>query len=180
VGFAGAGGGSAGFAAGGGPPIDPCSPTNGGFESCDGIDNDCDDVIDENGCPATCQGVEDSGSGYMICDSMVTWDEAALACAAENLRLATVESTETNQTLMALMYPADGSQDFSFFWIGLSRVDSSSPFTWASGSPLAGYTNWRGGTPGTAGVADCVQVNTAGEWIASRCDFLKRYACELE
>jgi hypothetical protein len=169
-------GGSSGSAGAGSPP---CSPTNGGFESCDGLDNDCNGTIDDNGCPATCQGVASAGSGYMRCDTMLTWDAAVAACAAENLLLMTVDSAAQNQVMMDVMYPADGSQDFSFAWIGLSRTDSASPFTWADGSPLGTYSNWSGGAPSNAGVANCTQVNNSGEWVNSRCDFLKRYICEL-
>jgi hypothetical protein len=116
----------------------------------------------------------------MRCDTMVTWAEAAAACAAENLLLVTVETPEKNQALLELMFPPDGSQDLSFIWIGLSRVDSSASWTWADGSPWEGYDAWSNGPPGTAGMADCTQVNTTGQWLASRCSFLKRFACELE
>lgn len=167
----------------GAPPIaidaGGCTPSNTGFESCDGIDNDCDTLIDEDGCPTTCHGAATADNGYMVCDELVGYDVAAAACESQGLLLVTIDSAELNQALSELMYPADGSMDQLYFWIGASRVDSSSAWTWADGATWGTYANWKNGVPGNAGNANCIQVDDLARWLAGQCTQTKRYACEL-
>lgn len=156
-----------------------CTPSNTGFESCDGIDNDCDTLTDEDGCPTTCHGAATADNGYMVCDELVGYDVAAAACEAQGLLLVTIDSAELNQALNELMYPADGSMDQLYVWIGASRVDSSSAWTWADGATWGTYANWKNGVPGNAGTANCIQVDDLARWLAGQCTQTKRYACEL-
>jgi hypothetical protein len=67
-----------------------CTPTNGGIEICDGVDNDCDGLIDEDESdggndaginyhsPATCGGCGSDGAAGVNCEKQIQCAEAAV------------------------------------------------------------------------------------------------------
>jgi hypothetical protein len=153
--------------------------TNGGVESCDGIDNDCLGDVDEEGCPATCRGLSDGSNGYMLCDAEVAQSTAASQCAAQGLALATVESEAENAFLSDTMFPSDGSRDTQWYWIG-GTEDAVNGWVWPDGSSIDLLAPmWFTGEP-SGGARDCLEVDDTNRWRAVQCSQGKRYVCESD
>ncbi len=115
----------------------------------------------------------------MLCDDLITWSEASAGCAAQGLLLVTIFGDADNEALRAAMFPGDGSMNGLYFWIGASRVTAADPFTWETGDPWGTYANWKNGVPGSAGTANCIQIDQAGQWLAGQCGQSKRSVCVL-
>lgn len=164
------GGGTAGASGSGGQG--GCTTTNGGFESCDGLDNNCDGDIDELGCPATCRGVIYGGNGYMFCDAELDWWTAKQECETDGMHLAKIDNSQENTFLGDEAYQGSSS----LIWTG-GYDDPSDGWVWYDGSPF-GWINWASGEP-APGKRDCTQLLDDYTWGTKLCDSSARYVCEL-
>ena len=71
------------------PPPPPPPPCSANIELCDGLDNDCDQAVDEGAaCAVDCAGFALADHGYMFCSASVPRDVAADRCELEGMRLA--------------------------------------------------------------------------------------------
>lgn len=131
------------------------------LEICDGLDNDCDDALDEwSTLNPTCGGCEmqlQGGSVYAYCLGGVNFEDAEAACVAQGTSLARIESQlENNLITQTAAQVADG--DYS---IGL-MLDADT-WAWTDGTALT-FDAWRPGAPDSGD--DCAELDTldAGLW----------------
>jgi hypothetical protein len=69
-----------------------CVVTNGGVETCDGLDNDCNGVADDGAvCGSQCIGATYGGHAYAFCSSALNFADAASACQSKSMRLTRVD-----------------------------------------------------------------------------------------
>jgi len=148
-------------------------------ETCNGYDDDCDDVADDAGdCPCA---VEYMGSDlthpYMFCTSPASWTSGSASCNSYGYELLTVNNAAENAW-------ADSTADTystQKWWIGLNDRAAEGSFRWASGEAVT-YTNWHSGEPNNGGGnEDCTQFNRfhpSQTWNDEPCSDSFRYVCE--
>ena len=145
------------------------------IETCDGVDDDCDDATDEDGvCP--CDVETQDGNTYMFCTSPETWDDALATCESYGYSLASVASADENAWLDVEV----DSRTTQKWWFGFNDQDTEGTFVWADGSDVL-YTNWHSGEPNNAGSGeDCTQLNrwAGGDWNDEPCGSPFPYVCE--
>jgi len=144
--------------AGAGP--DPCTPTP---EVCDGLDNDCNDEIDEDGCPAGCQAKVYAGHSYLLCmpdntDDQLAYNAATNYCddAASQLHLdfdmalARIESSDENEFLKTWVSARAGNVEDGEVFIGANDIDDENTWVWGRGRTAVEFfhgKNSGGGMP---------------------------------
>lgn len=153
----------------------------GGDDSCpggaaDGVDNDCNQLVDDGaGCPDCIDQVV-GASGYSFCRAPRPYDGAAANCAARGGVLAMVstqgEWDQVYQAATQVMGMADT-------WIGLDDRVQEGEFRWADGSAL-GFDAWAPGEPNDYQSAeDCAEARPDGLWNDLFCDAALPSICEL-
>lgn len=189
--------GAAGDAGAAGSPS-PCVPTT---ERCNGHDDNCNDVIDEQACNSQVNGTTGCAGfvlpsqpehGYMLCTGVQRdYSHAQEACAAQDMRLAWIESSVENQDLATkvdalansaevLIGATDSADEGAWFW------DEGSQF-WngnQNGKPVNGaFTAWASQTPNNGGGfntnEDCgVLISESASWADRACSGKYAYVCE--
>jgi hypothetical protein len=182
-----------------------CSPS---VERCDGLDNDCNGMIDEKGCPAKCTGFALADHGYMVCDVELNATKASTLCEDQGLRLAWIESADENAELLAKISSLGSSgRGGGILEVSIGATDSEQEGHWhwrggedfwlggGKGSPVGGaYTNWANGRPnntvssggnGAAAGEDCAVVvidqpddGQPGQWNDVECSLQYAVLCE--
>jgi len=153
-------------------------------ELCDGIDNDCDDVIDSGtACPAGCTGFTLAEKAYMVCSEPVDRGIALARCGGEGMKLAWIETPEENAALLGSLasvgLPATGEvvvqigasdedDEDEWSWLGNAAALDGFPF-WSGnaaedgGDPVgSAYANWASGEPNNSDNEDCGAVSISG------------------
>lgn len=183
----------------GGPPA--CVAAT---ESCDGRDNDCDELIDEApACAADCVGLVIEGRSGMLCvGSGATFANAESRCLAQGMRPVVIDSAQKSAAvLQAIEPPYAGlsaiSEAQKSIWVdahddeveGTWHWGSSGTIFWqgdATGSAQNGaYANWAAGKPNdSGGDEDCAVMHVgsgadpAGTWNDDSCAGLHAFLCE--
>jgi hypothetical protein len=171
-----------------------CSATT---ERCNGHDDDCDELVDELACNSMMNGtigcsgfvLPDSPShGYMLCTGTKAHDGAQAACAAQNMRLAWLETAAENTAIAkkvaalskdaeVLFGAGDAAQEGAWFW------DAGVQF-WQgneNGKPVGGlFSAWTVGTPNDENNdEDCaVLLSASATWGDRPCSAKYSYLCE--
>jgi hypothetical protein len=168
--------------AGGGQGGGGCTPTSGGIEACEGLDNDCNGRVDENSpCAAGCFAATYGGHGYMFCGTKLVWDLARAQCEQSSMHLVRIDDALENAWLAATAY-ADATSAASFgLFVGGSDQAVEGTWRWldgaqfwaggGNGSPVGGlFTNWRSNEPNNQGTGeDCLALRSDGTWSDLRC-----------
>jgi len=208
-----ASGGTGGMDGSGGSGGDPASGGTGGSggadcvpedEICDGQDNDCNQMIDDDACEAGCAGFLLNGQTYMYCgESIVGW-QIENRCADNGMIPVRIDSAQENTALVDAVQLLDaeygepnGQQ--RAFWIGVSNSDDEGTWLWladgtvfwigtANGMAVDGaYNNWGAGKPNSAntGGEDCAAMyiqsgedGALGEWNDLDCSDGYSVVCE--
>ena len=162
----------------------------GATEDCDGQDQDCDDIID-NDADCRCDQFNWSGSSYMFCDDRKRWHEARDLCEEDGYTLATVNSYAEQVWILDIIR-GDYGIDNEPHWIGLNdrtteRWGSRTGWVWRSGEPYS-YQAWASSPyyqpDNWGGAEDCVEVNRWedsapwNDWNDLSCSNRIRYICE--
>jgi hypothetical protein len=189
VAAAGEGGGSAGEAA-------TCLPST---ERCNGHDDNCNGVVDEQACNNRANGttgcvgfVIDSrpDHGYMLCPTTAkTYADAQQACEQQSMRLAWLETKAENDGVSAKV-SALTADEVTF---GANDIDDEGTWVWdgidgfqfwkgdETGKVVdAAFSAWAPGTPNDDnGGEDCAVLNPVnGVWGDRACATQYPYLCE--
>jgi hypothetical protein len=143
-------------------------------ERCNGIDDNCDEAIDENDiCPCEPMGTEDGF--YAICEEEMAADEALDLCRYAGMELVKLESLAEQNALADLLNPFGISRWF----IGLNDRDIEDEWVWSDGSELI-WSRWNSGEPNDWGDGeDCVEFrSTQDSWNDIACSQAHAFVCE--
>ncbi len=196
---AGAGGMNEGGAAGGTPT---CVPED---ERCDGIDNDCDDQIDEgNVCPDDCVGEHFEGHDYLFCPAESsgplsrarTWERARTYCVTRGKVLVHLETEAETKFVYAALAELDlggdawmGATDRvedKWSWEGTTMLDTVLFYDDKTEKVVDGFfVDWREGEPNDGGNEDCGVLEDQNDgtylWDDRSCsEDLELFVCEGE
>lgn len=201
---AGAGGTNDAGAAGAPPTCAPptCVPED---ERCDGVDNDCENGIDDgNVCPDDCVGAHFEGHDYLICPEENSgplgggraWGQARTYCVMEGKVLVHLE-TEAEATFVytqlakldlgldAWMGATDREED-EWSWEGTTMLDVVKFYDHDTEMAVDGFfIDWREGEPNDDGGEDCGAIEDQGDgtylWDDRSCtEQLDLFVCEGE
>jgi hypothetical protein len=153
---------------------DSLSP--GAVEACDGLDQDCDDAIDD-GATCDCEQVNEGGHSYLFCQDEVTWADAELACIEYGYLLVSLDDADENVWVSDTAY----AWSYDEWWTGYNDTDIEGAFTWANGS-LSTYTEFHSGEPNNVADEDCVPIGRWDDytWNDADCGELFQYICEAD
>jgi hypothetical protein len=178
-----------------------CSPST---ERCNGHDDDCDDVVDEQACnsmPAAtlgCWGFVLSGRpdhGYMLCTGTTRdYARAQEACRAQGMRLAWLETAAENAAVAGKVDAIEAGLEA---WVGASDQETEGSWAWdgeggmrfwlggETGNPVDdAHVAWAERTPNNSGDGsvqgeDCaVLLADDATWGDRACTIRYAYLCE--
>jgi hypothetical protein len=183
---------TAGSAAQGGAPA--CVPTT---ERCNGHDDDCNDVIDELVCNSAANGTTGCSGfvitnrpdhGYMFCTGNTRdYAQAQEACAAQNMRLAWLETAGENTEVAKKVHALSNDVEV---WLGADDIAYEGRWVWdggkqfwnggVNGNPVNGAFNaWGQAAPNNNNNEDCAIFSpTTATWGDRPCDAKYPYLCE--
>lgn len=151
----------------------------GAAETCNGVDDDCDDFTDEfSPQNVECGGCSMSSIGghiYYRCVDSRTWDDARAECEARYADLVVLETLAEAAALATIDVPAGVA-----WWIGLGDQAVEGAFVWVDGTPLAqGQANLQAAQPDDyQGAEDCVHLYPSGLWNDNKCVMPFAFVCE--
>ena len=142
------------------------------LEACNGIDDDCDGVVDGPECG--CDTLAGAGSVWLTCAEPRTWPEAREHCDQLGYHLASIDGLEVQEYLVTVL-----SGDW---WIGLTDQQQEGSFAWVDGTPL-GFQAWDQFEPNNGifiAEEDCTEFEWDGYWGDQSCSWSEAYLCERE
>ena len=159
------------------------------IEICDdGVDNDCNEQIDEGGCK--CDYAEIDSGTYLVCTPAIKREAASQRCMRLGGDVVSIESEKEQTELWDLL--EDYNRDF---WLSGSDANEEGNWEWSDGSTFTDcvdddpescdcttYCNWMSSQPNNDGAdgQDCLVLDAdAGEWKDVKCDRNASVVCEI-
>ncbi len=148
-------------------------------ETCNGIDDDCNGLIDDGGVCSDCEleYYGDDDVPYLFCyGDRRAWSRAALECEGYGYEIVTIDDDTENSWVTNTA----NSYETGRWWIGLSDRDTEGTYAWYSGTAVS-YTNWAPGEPNDpSGHSDCVAFgrNSTETWSDEQCNAARPFVCE--
>jgi hypothetical protein len=148
----------------------------GGTEICNGADDDCDLVTDEDACSG-CRPWTDGLSHWVVCAGPETWIGARDRCAA--MGPYTLAQVESGIESLFIRNAAEASS-IGDYWVGANDRDSEGRWIWdGSGAPLTPMILWMDGEPTNAAGENCGYIGNPSIYLFDGdCDVSRAYACE--
>jgi hypothetical protein len=154
-----------------------CVPGPPSPETCNGKDDDCNDVTDET-CP--CPVKTFGGHAYEFCTAKAKWTVARDSCQSHGgYHLVTISSAEENK----FVFDTAWSFRHDPWWTGMNDRKDEKKWVWDNGEPVT-FTAWHSGEPNNAGYnEDCLDLLVFGldyTWNDERCEEFANFVCEHE
>ena len=145
-------------------------------EVCNGLDDDCDGVVDE-GVSCGCTHDTWSEQSYQFCMGVLNHADADAQCDSMGYGMAHVDDSAENTYL----YNKVVSLWNNWWWLGANDIASEGTWVWNDGTPW-NYTNWYPGQPNNYGnYQHCLTLNGFGsQWNDEWCNYDLPYVCKAE
>ncbi|KAL7880770.1 hypothetical protein SRHO_G00030240 [Serrasalmus rhombeus] len=112
---------------------------------------------------------------FYVVNEKMTWTNAQKYCRHKFTDLATIESQEEMNALLAVLNRKTG-----YFWIGLRQKKNvkNTCWTWSDGSNFS-YSNWNSGEPNNAGTDNCGELRSKDKyrWNDAGCSYTNQFVC---
>ena len=144
-------------------------------EQCNGLDDDADAIIDEDGaCPCPLRHRE--GSAFLFCEDALSWLDARDNCRFVGYELAAIRNASENEWLFD---QAIAQRRETRWWFGYSDREREGRWQW-SDLATSSYENWGEDEPNSfLGEEDCADLMTweSGFWNDDGCDREQPFIC---
>lgn len=164
----------------------------GAVDGCDGVDTDCDTVVDED-CPEDCTGmtVTALGRSYAFCTAQVLYVTAKNRCEEMGMVMLKIGSELEQNTIQSITQQLGWANLGYDLWLGTNDGISEGTWTWdadnttwwigdQTGGPFNGaYSNWVAGQPNGQTTENCARfrlqvagndLEAVGQWRDIPCD----------
>lgn len=149
------------------------------LENCDGVDQNCDGVIDDGDvCPCPVRQ-RDNGEAYLFCNRSDSWNQARNFCDDLGYQLVTIDSAEANTWILQQAQQLNLDE----IWLGLNDREQERTFVWVDGSAPT-FTGWNNNQPSHGNDQDCAELHGrddwAGTWNDERCGNDQDFVCQSQ
>ncbi len=162
-----------------GDACDMCGEGTEPEEICNGIDDDCNGVIDEAGvCDSNCTREEYNGHVYLFCNEELNWFEAEAQCNSMNYTLVKIDNGDENTWVFNQKTSLLSGNNI---FIGLNDLAQEGNYRWNYEAVGYLYNNWETPyQPDNAGNNEnCIEMRSQGTWNDWVCTNKNQaYVCE--